>query len=606
MTTASPTQSSAVPSPTAATTSPSLRWWPAAVLLAVMAFLSTITSFVEPSFPVFMTKFFGPAIATVLLIVWWLGFSRAGMREKLLVIGGVLLIGVISVLCLHFSLKAMWVIMNVVPTAGAAFALAMIVSSRWSSSLRMPLVFALTAAAFGYWETIQTEGVTGEFKAQYRWRWEPTSEDQYLISRGKQDRSLPKPSEGETLTSGESGSLHAEWPGFRGPNRDGCVPGIVLTEKWDTQPPREMWRKLVGPGWSSFAVAGSRLFTQEQRGKSEAVVCMDAKTGADVWAYEYPDRFWEPVAGAGPRATPTLADGGLFAYGAEGMLVRLNPLTGALVWKQDIKMRTELKPPMWGFSSSPLVTHGMAIVHAGEVKNKGMVLAFDVATGEPKWSIPSGDHSYSSAELATFDGVTGILMLTNLGLQFLSPETGKEIWDYKWKFENYRCLQPLVLDHAVLVATGMGTGTRRVDVSHKDSMWGFHDDWTSTDMKCDFNDFVEHKGMLYGFDNEIFGCIDLATGKRQWKKGRYGKGQVLLLPDADQLLVLSEQGDIVLLRATPKKWEELAQCKGIQGKTWNHPVLVGNHLYIRNAEEAACYEMPTVVPASKDKPTVSE
>ena len=569
-----------------------LRWWPAAVLVVAMVILKYAAYTVDsPSMPLLMSSFFGPVIVTGLIMVWWLGFSRASLREKLITLAGCLAIAAVAIATIHFSMQGMGVMVSVIPAGGAAFAVALIISNRWRTANRLPFVLAICAIAMGYWNTLQSEGVTGTFQSQYRWRWEETAEAKYLSSR-KQSGAATATNEAPPVGSATEAVVAeiAEWPSFRGPDRDGRLPGIAIQENWDQQPPREVWRKRVGPGWSSFTVAGPHIFTQEQRGDNEAVVCLEANTGAEVWSYEYSGRFWEAVAGAGPRATPTLAGGAVYAMGAQGMLVRLDQRTGRLVWQQDVKKNAEREAPTWGFSSSPLVTNGVVIVHAGGAADKG-VFAYDEMTGEKKWSAPAGDHSYSSPQLGTFDGVTGVLMATNTGLEFLSPERGEVLWDYQWPLESYRALQPLVLGQSVLLGTSMGIGTRRVNVQHKAAAWDLTEAWTSREMKADFNDYVQHHDALYGFDGAVFACIDLQTGELRWKKGRYGKGQVLLLPDADQLLVLSEKGKVVLLRATPEKWEELMKFQGIQGKTWNHPVVAGQHLYIRNAEEAACFEL---------------
>lgn len=373
--------------------------------------------------------------------------------------------------------------------------------------------------------------------------------------------------------------------------RDGVVPGVRLREDWTVAPPKEVWRRKVGPGWSSFAATDDRLYTQEQRGEREAVVCYDAHTGAEVWNHEYPSRFWEAVAGAGPRATPTLHDGALFTLGAQGVLCRFEARTGAVAWSRDLRTDAGREPPMWGFSSSPLVVHGCVIVHAGGAADKGL-LAYDVQTGAPRWGAPAGDHSYSSPQLATIAGQPCVLMLTNTGLRACDPLTGQARWEHEWKFEGQRVVQPLVFGAgSVLLGTMTGAGTRRIDVTNGAAGIEVAERWTSLAMKPGFNDFVAHRGHLFGFDNTVFGCIDLETGRKKWKEGRYGNGQVLLLPDGDQLLVVSEQGEIVLLRANPEKHEEQARFSALTGKTWNHPVLVGDRLYVRNSEEAACFQL---------------
>ena len=395
-------------------------------------------------------------------------------------------------------------------------------------------------------------------------------------------------------SSASDGIEDSQWPEFRGPKRDGTVPGLVLDTDWKAHPPTEQWRRRVGPGWSSFAVAGRLIFTQEQRGNVEVIACYDADTGAERWIHESPARFWESVGGAGPRATPTLKDGSLFAAGATGLVHCLNPSTGAVIWERDLAKDAARQPPMWGFASSPLVVGDLVIVYAGGADDKG-VFAYDVKSGEPRWSVAAGDHSYSSPHRATIAGRDVVLMLTNAGLSAIDPALGKNAWTYDWKFQGYRAIQPLVVgESGILLGTGMGTGTRRVDITIAEATPEFRDRWTSLEIKPDFNDYVAHRGSLYGFDHNIFACIDLETGKRNWKKRGYGNGQVLLLPDADQLLVLTETGEVVVVRADGKNLEELARIKVLNDKTWNHPVLVGNRLYVRNAEEAVCLELPLI------------
>jgi len=298
------------------------------------------------------------------------------------------------------------------------------------------------------------------------------------------------------------------------------------------------------------------------------------------------------MGGVGPRATPTLAGDRLYTLGATGLLDCLDPLTGESKWERDLKKDARPTPPIWGFASSPLVVGDKVVVYAGGEKDKGVV-AYDTKTGELRWSAPAGDHTYSSPQLSNVAGRDVILMLDNSGISAIDPATGKPEWTYEWKFENYRAIQPLVVDPTgLLLGTGMGMGTRRIEIKAAKAGVEFAERWTSLDMKPDFNDYVAYQGYLYGLDHNILSCVDLATGKRKWKNGRYGNGQLLLLPDAGQLLVLSETGDLVLVRANPEKLDEVARQKVLEGKTWNHAALVGNRIFVRNAEEAAGYELP--------------
>lgn len=564
-----------------------LRWWPAAVILAVMAVLKVLPSlFDSPPLPVMMVGFMGPAAAGLLLVVWWLFASRATGREKLIGLGGLLTIAVVSILLSHFSMQGMSTTIFQLPAGLAAFALPLVVLAR-RPGLRLPAAMLGAVIGFGYWDLLVLHGTTGRFQPEFGWRWAPSAEDAYL-------RSLARSSETATIDPASLAATisreTAEWPDFRGRHRDGIVTGLVVDTEWAAEPPRLVWKSLIGPGWSSFTVAGDRLFTQEQRGEEEAVVCLSAETGDILWATTYPGRFWEAIGGAGPRATPTIGDNQLFALGADGQLTAMNPVTGEIQWKRNLREDAERQPPMWGWSASPLLVDSLVIVHAGGSGDNG-VLAYDAATGERVWGAPSGDHSYSSPQTAQFAGVQGILMMTNAGLQFLDATNGTIVWDYQWPLENYRAIQPLVHGNSVLIATSLGEGTRRITVERTGEQWSFTEDWTSRDMKPEFNDYVAYDGHLYGFDGNILACIDLETGTRKWKRGRYGNGQVLLLRDAGQLLVTSEKGELVLVEANPDEFVEVAKAHAIDGKTWNHPVLVGNRLYIRNGQEAACFEL---------------
>lgn len=563
-----------------------LRVWPVPVfLIGLWVFRLIPVLSAENSMPVMMLGFMGPMLFAALVGLWWLCLSRARLSERVVGFFGLIVLGVVTNLAADKTVQGIGVLGYAVPWGVTGFGLAAFGMAGVASFRRT--WFALLAAllCFGFWTTVRTDAIWGNFRTARSWRWEPTTEEQFLRSIATRS---PQPG---LRAAADVPLAEPEWPAFRGPHRDGVQPGVVLDEDWQAHPPKQRWRTRVGPGWSSFSVAGDRLFTQEQRGENEAIVCYQASSGQELWSHTYPSRFWETVGGAGPRATPTLHGGNLYALGAAGLLHRLDAATGRPVWQRDITKDAGRQPPEWGFASSPLVTNGVAIVHAGGSGDRG-VLAYDVETGDLRWSSPAGDHGYSSAQLSTIGGTPCVLMLTNKGLTCIEPATGRLLGKHDWEFGGYRVLQPLVLDDSsVLLATSMGTGTKRISVSKEGEALTMREQWLSR-MSPTFNDFVAHDGYLYGFDNNIFACIDLADGARKWKQGRYGNGQVLLLPDGDQLLVLSEGGEIVLLRATPEEWIEVARQQVLEGRTWNHPVLVGDRLYVRNGEEAACFEMP--------------
>ena len=560
-----------------------LRLWPAVALFVVLWVFRLLPRLVEdPSLQLLMTVFFVPLVCSVLILVWWVAASRATWRERVFGLLGFLAIGVIGFFVGHPTIRGFGTL-GAFQWGASAFVVGL-VPSRWVRPERRTAIGLVAAAlVFGFWALVRMDGVWGgDFKAERSWRWSRTAEDDYLAGRESRagGSSLDEP------------LAEAEWPGFRGPGRDGVVRGLTLAEDWQARPPRELWRIQVGPGWSSFAVAGRRIFTQEQRGELEAVVAYDAENGAELWAHEYRSRFFEAMGGAGPRATPTLAGGRLFALGAEGLLHRLEPETGEVVWQADLREDARREPPMWGFSSSPLVVDDVVIVHGGGEGDRGL-LAYGVDDGRLRWSAPAGGHSYSSPQLSRIAGERSVPVVTNAGLVLYDPVDGSVVWKHDWPINDYRVLQPLVIgESSLLMSTGQGVGTRRLDLRREGAGLTGEERWTSRGLKPDFNDYVAHEGSLYGFDPNILACIDLETGERRWKGGRYGAGQLLLLPDASQLLVIGEKGDLVLVRATPERHEELTRLKVFEAKTWNHPVLVGDRLYLRNAEEAVALAMP--------------
>jgi len=560
----------------------SLRLWPGLALVALLwGFANLPALFAEPPMPVFMAAFFGPLACVVLIIVWWVAASRASRREKLLGAGGLGLLLLVAMVLMHPTMRGFPLLSMVLPWGGTAFVLGL-AATRWLKTLpRTATALLAVALAFGFWTLVRMDGVWGDFQSERTWRWQPTPEQRYLAQRTSNGGgAVPA----ETLAQ-------AEWPGFRGAERDATVPGLALAEDWEKRPPRVLWRAPVGPGWSSFAVAGQSLFTQEQRGEFEAVVAYDAATGTELWAHEYRSRFFEAMGGVGPRATPTLADGMLFALGAEGLLHRLDPTNGEVVWQADLRQDADREPPMWGFSSSPLVADGFVIVHAGGEGNRGL-LAYGISDGQVRWGAPAGGHSYSSPQLVQVAGRRSVALVCDAGLSLVDPADGSIIWRHAWPHNNYRVIQPLVVDDSTLLMTTDFQGTRRLDLRPEGTGLAADERWTSRAMKSGFNDYVAHEGSLYGFDPNILAAVDLETGERQWKGGRYGNGQLLLLPDADQLLVLTEKGELALLRANPEQLEELSRFSVLGSKTWNHPALVGDRLYVRNAEEMAALAMP--------------
>jgi outer membrane protein assembly factor BamB len=382
------------------------------------------------------------------------------------------------------------------------------------------------------------------------------------------------------------------WPGFRGRDRDGVVRGVRINTDWAASPPTRLWRRTIGPGWSSFAVHGDLFYTQEQRGEDEIVAAYRLSTGLPVWQHRDTARFWESNGGAGPRATPEFSSGRLYTFGATGILNALDAADGSVFWSRNVGSDSHTAVPDWGFASSPLLVDDLVIVAAA-----GKLVAYEAATGDLRWIGPDGGAGYSSPHLSTIHGVPQILLLDAHGATSVAPADGTRLWELAVTASAMSApiIQPaLTPDGDILVGDGMASGTYRIAVSQQAGGWTVTERWKSTGLKPFFNDFVIHKGHAFGFDGSILAAIDLADGQRKWKGGRYGNGQLILLADQDVLLVVSEEGELALVAAVKEQFTQLARIPAIEGKTWNHPVLAGDILLVRNGEEMAAFRLPLI------------
>jgi outer membrane protein assembly factor BamB len=564
---------------------------------------------VVPGFKGFAWSAQGGIIGALAVIVWWLFFSRAAWVERL----GAILLMIAAMGATwslrHESMGPFWAVAYAVPVLCLAFVASLVASRRLADGARRATVAAAIVLACGVWTLVRTEGITGDHVAEFAWRWTKTPEEKAMarapvpapVTAPQQrptaqaaDKPLDSVRGGPTslpavkTTAGpamrERGFRRIEWPGFRGLERDGTIRGLRIETNWSASPPVELWRRPIGPGWSSFAVRGDLLYTQEQRGDDEVVACYNATTGQPVWTHRDPARFFESNGGAGPRATPTLSRDRVYTFGATGILNALDAADGTVVWSRNVTSDNGSEVPYWGFSSSPVVVDDLVVVAAA-----GQLLAYGLAAGVPRWSGPAGE-GYSSPHLATIDGVAQILLMSTAGMTSVAPADGKRLWQHAWR--GSPIVQPAVTPEGdVLIVASTGSGTRRLAITHGSGGWKADERWTSSGLKPYFNDFVVHKGHAYGFDDRILSCIDLEDGARKWKGGRYGNGQLVLLADQDLLLVISEEGELALVKATPDQFTELAKVQAIEGKTWNHPVLVGAVLLVRNGEEMAAFRV---------------
>lgn len=584
-----------ISAPVSPTAPRSLRLWPGLIVVAILLGMIFIPGWFAPgSYVAFMSMFYAPFVGGTLLLVWWLFFSRAPWLDRIIVPLVAIAVGLVMTKIADKTMP-FGLLLYGVPTICTVWVAWLAISGGMPWSTRRIGLLSALLVAWGYFGLVRLDGIQGDMKSQISWRWTSTAEQQFLASKQTKPATV---SQSEPAATVEEITLDAQdWPEFRGVLRDGVLDGVSITADWSTAP-KLIWKQRIGPGWGSFAVVGERLFTQEQRGADEVVVCYSAKDGRELWAHTDPSRFEEVVAGAGPRATPTFHNSRIYALGANGLLNCLHAATGEKIWSADTAKVAEAKIPMWGFSGSPLIVGDMAVVLLGSPTGSAM-LAYDAMTGEKRWTAGPGNHTYSSPHLAKIAGVEQILSMTDEGLTSLNPTSGEVLWNYAWPMKDaFRVLQPLVIGDTVLIGSNM-EGCRLIRVTNEADKWSTSEVWKSLDIKPNFNDYVLLEGNLYGFDGNVFSCIDVETGKRKWKRGRYGFGQVLLLKSQKLLLIQAESGDVALVEANPKEFVEKGKFPALTGKTWNHPVIAHGKLFVRNAEEMACYDVtPTTETAA--------
>ncbi len=559
-------------------TEKSLRLLPGIIIIIIQSLVRFALPAIIPSDEALMIAVFGGVVGGLAVVVWWLFFSHAPKLDRygtiVLMVAGLFLASRLLDKSIATANMGLMFILNSIPVMSLAFVLCLVASRHLSVRIRRTAMIVTILLASGVWTLLRTNGMSSNLHYYFTWRWAKTQEEIFL-AQTLNEKMIPD----QGISDGR------DWPGFRGPDRDGIVHGSTIKTDWISSPPEELWRRQIGPGCSSFAVKSGLLFTQEQRGDEEVVTCYNLSNGELVWIHSDKARFWDSHAGAGPRATPTFHNNRIYTFGATGILNALDAMNGSVIWSRNAANDTGAKNSGWGFTSSPLVTDSLVFIAAS-----GILAAYDLATGRPEWLGPDYGKSYSSPHLITIDGVNQIVLMSDSGAISLAPSDGKLLWKHLWPLQD-RVLQPAITTEGNILLNGsMTNGTRSITVVHESDNWKVTENWTTTGLKPNFNDFVVHNEYAYGFNGRSLTCINIKNGRRTWQQGRYG-GQLLLLADQDILLVLTETGELALVAADPEKFTELSRVPAIKGRTWNHPILAQDILVVRNSEEMAAFSL---------------
>ncbi len=530
---------------------------------------------------------------------------RATILTGLLVgVGGSLLVGIPWLLTLESFHQVLEGVSELLPLIGAG--VMVVLTFLWAFVFKMKrhgrqisiavLVVAISAGA----AMLRLDGYYGSVLPRFVWRWSPTSEEtlqEYLKARGhgqKDDASQSAEKRSNPLASSEN-----EFSRFRGADRLGVVRGVHLDRDWHAHPPHELWRHPIGLGWSGFSIVEDLAFTQEQRGTDEIVVCYDLYTGKENWIVADPVDF-HPSHGDGPRATPTVDRGKVFTLGATGILNCIDSATGKRLWRRALLSDPDSQDQSWGLSGSPLIVDDLLIVCPG-LPNGESLLALNPDTGNVIWSAGDDPAAYSSPQITSICGRRQLLVFNGAGLVANDPATGNQLWSHPWVTHGANTMnaaQPMVLadyndrlpPDQVLISSGYTKGCALLEIKASNGTFSVEEKWKNKNLKTKFSSMIIANDHLFGLDNGILVCLDLVTGKRVWKRGRYGHGQLLLVDDL--LIIQAESGDVVLVEASSERLSELGRFSALSSKTWNHMALAGNVLLVRNDREAAAYELP--------------
>ncbi len=559
-----------------ATPKRSLRVWPAYVVVAIAA-AALFVIWLPSDAPFRQMQVLRTAItiilSTIALLLWWLLFSRAPGRLRLLGVVG--LAAVFGLGRMLFEIRG--VSGDLVPRVV------------WRGGEELPMPPHRAPAQPRAPEPMESEG--GEqapAEAIPDEEPEETSEpaaDVAALAVGTKDRG-PSP-----------GPASREFAQFLGPNRDATITGVELSRDWAAKAPVELWRQPLGLGWSGFAIADDIAVTLEQRQGEELVVAYALENGQVLWSQLNDAGFESAMTGDGPRSTPAIDAGEVFVVGARGTLSALDLKTGELIFRRNILEDSGGTRPTHGVAASPLLLGDHVVVLAGGASGSSLI-AYDRSTGERSWSGGDEPAAYSSPFLATLAGAPQIVVFNRTGVTGQNATDGEVLWQFDWPPGSERVAQPVVLPgDRLFVSTGYGMGSKLLQIE-ADAAGGLNAEiiWESRRLKAKFTQVVHRDGFMYGLDDGVLVSLDLRDGERRWKRGRYGHGQILLVDDL--LLIQSERGEVILVAASPERHHELGRFQAVEGMSWATPALAGDLLIVRSEEEAACYRLPTEAPAS--------
>lgn len=385
--------------------------------------------------------------------------------------------------------------------------------------------------------------------------------------------------------------LAQDWPQWRGPQRDGKVSGFIAPAKWPTALTQK-WKATVGMGDATPALVGDKLFVFARQGAEEITLCLNAADGKELWQDKYEA---QAVTGAaarhpGPRSSPAVAGGKVVTLGVGGVVSCLDAATGKLLWRKDEFPKVV---PRFFTSCSPIIVDGMVIAHVGGQGN-GAIIAFDLATGDPKWKWTAEGPGYASPALLTVAGVKQIVTLTEKNVVGVGVADGKQLWQIPFAPQGmaYNAATPII-DGQTVIYTGQGRGTKAVKIEKQGDTFAAKELWSNAELGVQFNTPVLKDGLLFGLsDKGLFFCINAKTGETAWTDTTKRGGNFGAMLDAGSvILAMPSTSELIAFKPADKEYAELAKIKVADTPTYAHPVIAGNRVFVKDNETVTLWTM---------------
>lgn len=382
-------------------------------------------------------------------------------------------------------------------------------------------------------------------------------------------------------------SQQNSWNQFRGANRNGVATEPNNPAQFSADGPKLLWKKELGAAFSELTISEDKVYTMiseklDSVTGSEFIAAFDAKTGDQIWRTKVDSCFFDQF-GDGPRSTPIIGDNNIYGLSSYGKLTACSKKDGKLLWQVDFINKFKSTIPQWAFSSSPILIDNNLIVEVGGTEKRAF-MCFNKNTGDELWKNGAGTATYSSPAIATIDNEKIIIFANGRKLHALNTQ-GDTLWTYKSHSANTMAM-PVVFDtNKVFVSSVRSSGFIVLEIKNNKP----HEIAKGSSMKNDYSSSVYHDGCIYGFHTATLQCISLETGEKKWTKRGFGKGSLIRVND--QLLVLSDKGKLIQIKATPEAYQEMGSFQAIQGKSWTAPSYEKGKLYVRNLTEMACYDL---------------